>query len=285
MEITPDEFRAIQKFLCDACGIVLNDGKEYLVKSRLGAVLRETEFSSVSELVKALRTGTAPLALQTRVVNAMTTNETFWFRDINQFEELKRVILPELMESRVGTLRIWSAASSSGQEPYSISMCVEDFQRSPAAGGAPEKPVLNPSRRTVQIVGTDISTSVLDEAKRAIYNELALSRGLSQDYRSRYFSQCHDGWKLNDAITARVRFQHFNLLKSYVAMGKFDIIFCRNVLIYFSEDLKRDMIARMVQCLNPGGYFLLSSTEGLPRGLDSLGPVGSGMVRYYRLKS
>lgn len=276
LEITPDEFKVVQKFLCDACGIVLNDGKEYLVKSRLGAVLRETEYNSASDLIKALRVGNASLAVQARVVDAMTTNETFWFRDANQFEELKRVILPELMKNRAGTLRIWSAASSSGQEPYSISMCVEEFQRSPAANGFPKK--------AVQIVGTDISTSVLEEAKRAVYSDLALSRGLNQDYRSRYFQKCSDGWRLHESITSRVRFQQFNLLKPYAALGKFDVIFCRNVLIYFSEDVKRDMIARMAQCLNPGGYFLLSSTEALPRGLDILTPAGSGMVRYHRLK-
>lgn len=277
LEITADEFKVIQKFLSEACGIVLNDGKEYLVKSRLGAVLRETDFNSASDLIKALRSGTASLALQARVVDAMTTNETFWFRDANQFEELKRVILPELMKSRAGTLRIWSAASSSGQEPYSISMCVDEFQRSPAGASGPKK--------VVQIVGTDISTSVLEEAKRAVYSELSLSRGLSQEYRARYFQKYLDGWKLSEAVTARVRFQQFNLLKPYAALGKFDVIFCRNVLIYFSEDVKRDMIARMAQCLNPGGYFLLSSTEALPRGLDSLEPAGTAQVRYHRLKS
>lgn len=277
LEITPDEFKVLQKFLCDACGIVLNEGKEYLVKSRLASVLRDTEYNSVSELVKILRTGNAPLAIQARVVDAMTTNETFWFRDPNQFEELKRVILPELMKSRANTLRIWSAASSSGQEPYSISMCVDEFWRNPAAG--------NGLKKVVQILGTDISTTVLDEAKQAVYSELALSRGLSPEYRSRYFQQCHGGWKVNDAVISRVRFQQFNLLKPYTALGKFDVIFCRNVLIYFSEEVKRDMIARMARCLNPGGYFLLSSTEALPRGLDSLEPAGIAPVRYYRLKA
>lgn len=277
LEITTEEFKVVQKFLCDACGIILNDGKEYLVKSRLANVVRETEYASVSDLVKALRNGSMSLAGQARVVEAMTTNETFWFRDANQFEELKRTILPELMKSRASTLRIWSAASSSGQEPYSISMCVEEFQRSPAAGNGPKK--------AVQILGTDISTSVLDAAKTAVYNELTLSRGLSPDMRSRYFQKCHDGWKLIDAITSRVRFQQFNLLKPYSALGKFDIIFCRNVLIYFAEDVKRDMITRMAQCLNPGGYFLLSSTEAMPRGLHSLEPVGTAQLRYYRLKT
>ncbi|BBL70651.1 CheR family methyltransferase [Methylogaea oryzae] len=277
LEITPDEFKVLQKFLCDACGIVLNEGKEYLVKSRLAGVLRDTDYASVSDLVKSLRAGTASLAIQARVVDAMTTNETFWFRDPNQFVEFSRVILPELVKSRASTLRIWSAASSSGQEPYSISMCVEDFWRNPVAGIGPKK--------IVQILGTDISTTVLTEARQGVYSELALSRGLSPEYRSRYFQQVHGGWKLSDAVTSRVRFQQFNLLKPYTALGKFDVIFCRNVLIYFSEDVKRDMISRMARCLNPGGYFLLSSTEALPRGLDCLEPVGTASVRYYRLKS
>lgn len=275
LELTPEEFKVVQKFLADSCGIILNDGKEYLVKSRLANIIRDTEHSSINELIKALRGGSLSLAAQTKVVEAMTTNETFWFRDASQFEELKRTILPELAKSRASTLRIWSAASSSGQEPYSISMCVEEFHRSQVGG----------LKKAVQIVGTDISSNVLQAAKSAVYNELALARGLPADYRSRYFQKCHDGWKLIDSVTSRVRFQQFNLLKPYSAMGKFDVIFCRNVLIYFSEDIKRDMISRMAQCLTPGGYFFLSSTEAMPRGIDSLEPAGTAQVRYFRLKN
>lgn len=279
LEISSDDFKAIQGFLCDACGIVLNEGKEYLIKSRLANVLYDTDYKSFSDLAKAIRLGNLSLGLQARIVDAMTTNETFWFRDPNQFDVLQKTILPDLMKSRVSAnaLRIWSAACSSGQEPYSISMCVEETLRSQSLERGLKK--------TVQIMGTDISASVLEEAKRSVYNDLALSRGLSQDYRTRYFNPFNNGFKLNETITSRVRFQQFNLLKSYTALGKFDVIFCRNVLIYFSEEVKRDMVSRMAQALNPGGYFFLSSTEALPREVDSLESAGTSSVRYFRLKS
>jgi len=273
--LNPDEFAVFQKFLVDSCGILLSETKQYLVQNRLTGLLKESDYASITQLIAALRTGAVPAKLRTRIIDAMTTNETFWFRDNSHFEELRNVLLPAWAANKTGgTLRIWSAACSSGQEPYSISICVEEFFRYGWTG----------IKRNVQIIGTDISESVLAEATQAIYSEMALSRGLDEALKSRYFERYQDKWKLKPEIAGRVRFQQFNLLKPFAALGRFDIIFCRNVLIYFSEELKRDILTRIAKVLNPGGYLFLSSTESLPSGLDSYETVRTANCRYYRLK-
>ncbi|BBA32606.1 chemotaxis protein methyltransferase [Methylocaldum marinum] len=275
-DLNPEEFAVFRKFLVDACGILLGDSKQYLVKNRLTGLLRESDFSSIAQLIAALRSDNVPVKLKTRVIDAMTTNETFWFRDNSHFEELRNVLLPAWAANPTGgTLRIWSAACSSGQEPYSIGICVEEFFRYGWTG----------IRRNVQIIGTDISESILAEATQAAYSEMALSRGLDESLRSRYFERYQDKWKLKPEITDRVRFQQFNLLKPFAALGRFDIVFCRNVLIYFSEDLKRDILTRVAKVLNPGGYLFLSSTESLPSGLDLYETVRGPTCRYYRLRA
>jgi chemotaxis protein methyltransferase CheR len=274
-DLSPEEFAVFQKFLVNACGILLSESKQYLVKNRLTGLLKESDYSSVTQLISALRSDAVPARLRTRIIDAMTTNETFWFRDNAHFEELRNVLLPAWAADKTGgTLRIWSAACSSGQEPYSIGICVEEFFRYGWTG----------IKRTVQIIGTDISESVLTEATQAVYNEMALSRGLDETLRSRYFERYQDKWKLKPEIVDRVRFQQFNLLKPFAALGRFDIVFCRNVLIYFSEELKRDILARIAKVLNPGGYLFLSSTETLPSGLDAFETVRGTSCRYYRLK-
>ncbi len=269
--MTTSDFKIIQNFLSQHCGIVLGDNKQYLVKNRLAGLLSIFDFSSFSELVNNIQmSGPMSLRLKTAVVDAMTTNETFWFRDDMQFHELKEKIFPEIFERKAGTVKVWSAACSSGQEPYSISMCAEDANKKIG------------KTRNVQIIGTDISETVLAEAKVAVYSELALSRGLDAQTKSRFFQKIHEGYKLNPTIAGKVRFQPFNLLKPFSVLGHFDIIFCRNVLIYFSDDVKRDILSRMVNSLEPGGYIFLSSTEAMPVAIKELEPVRSGRVRYFK---
>jgi chemotaxis protein methyltransferase CheR len=272
-DLDPAEFAIFRKFLLDSCGISLTESKQYLIQNRLAGLLKESSYGSIGELIAALGSGRVPTSLQARIIDAMTTNETFWFRDSAQFDEFKNVLLPLWAKSKSATLRIWSAAASTGQEPYSISLCVEEFLRS----GAPV------AGRNVLILGTDISATALAEAGRAAYSDIALSRGLPESLKARYFERCQDKWKLKSQVTARVRFQPFNLLSSFAALGKFDLIFCRNVLIYFSEDVKRDILGRMAKALSPDGYLFLSSTETLPSGLDAYETVRSPNCRYYRL--
>jgi chemotaxis protein methyltransferase CheR len=240
--ITPNGYIRFRDYLQKACGISLSDNKQYLVASRLGKVLEREGFSKIEQLVDALeKYGSSKL--KEEVINAMTTNETLWFRDIHPFTILKDRVLPEMTS---GPLRIWSAASSTGQEPYSISMVIEEFKSArPGVLKAGEK-----------IVATDICTNILQHAKQGEYDSLAIARGLGPDLQRRYFD------KIND-LSSRVEFKYLNLIESFSALGKFDVIFCRNVLIYFTVDLKLDILKRMHACLKPGGYLFLGGSEAL----------------------
>jgi len=201
--------------------------------------------------------------LRAAVVDAMTTNETLWFRDQYPFELLKTKLFPELKDVR-RPLKIWSAASSSGQEPYSIAMSVAEFQSK------------NPGvlKMGAQIIGTDISNTMLDMCKNAEYDSLALARGLSMERRQKFFKDSGNGMaQVVDPIRKMVSFRHLNLLDSYALMGKFDIIFCRNVLIYFSPEVKAKIISQFAQALNPKGYLFLGASESMAGLSDSFDMV------------
>lgn len=271
VEMTLNEYKIIQHFLNESCGIVLTDNKQYLVKNRLARLLETFNFVSFSELTAAIQATNTTInqKLKTAIVDAMTTNETFWFRDDSQFVELKERVLPALFSKKTGSIKVWSAACSSGQEPYSISMCAEEV-----AGN-----------RQVQIIGTDISETILKEAKAAVYSKMALSRGLDTQTKKRFFQQTEKGYQLTREITQKVRFQQINLLNPHSSLGRFDIIFCRNVLIYFSDEVKRDILTRMASSLEPGGYIFLSSTESMPIGIKEFEPVRGGKARYFQKKS
>ncbi len=245
-----EEFRA---FLEKACGIVLGDNKQYLVTSRLANLLVEHELEDLRALIKRMQQGTQR-GLREAVVDAMTTNETLWFRDVHPFNILKEKLLPELQRSATGALRIWSAACSSGQEPYSISMTVEEYRSAN----------LGVLKQPVEVVATDLSRSMLAACNQAEYDQMSLSRGLSRERLQRYFEPLGgERWRLKKELRQRVRFQSLNLLDSYLALGKFDIVFCRNVLIYFSGDRKADILRRIHALLRPGGYLILGASEGL----------------------
>jgi len=254
VNINRTDFSRFAQFLEESCGIVLSENKQYLVQSRLGKILQEQGCDCLSDLVARLsRPGTT--ALREQVVDAMTTNETLWFRDSHPYELLKNRVFPEMLEGRMsGKLRIWSAACSTGQEPYSLSMVLNEFkERNRGAFSMGE-----------EIVATDISTSVLAQAKEGVYEMLALGRGLSPERKKRFFSERADGsWEVQREIKSRVRFQQFNLLGQYSSLGRFDIIFCRNVLIYFSSERKVEILRKMHGCLKPGGYLFLGASESL----------------------
>lgn len=261
-------------FLEQACGIVLGDNKHYLVKSRLNRLMQEFSFTSLGAMLDALKRD-ARSGLRERTIDAMTTNETMWFRDTYPYDILKQVIFAEMAKQRGRATRIWSAACSSGQESYSISMCVSEYQQA------------NPGSLTgdVQIVATDISPTVLNMAKQATYDGLSVVRGLSEERKRRFFTKKGDAWEVRPEIRNRARFTELNLLKSYVLLGRFDVIFCRNVLIYFSNDLKRDILTRMAQALNPGGFLLLGGSESPTGYTDAFEMVRSQQGVFYRLKA
>lgn len=249
--LSQSDYDAFQVFLETACGIVLGNNKHYLVTSRLNRLTEDFSFSTLSELLANLQKG-HDKRLRESVINAMTTNETSWFRDNYPFEMLKKSIYPELAKQKPNPLRIWSAASSTGQEAYSISITTSEYQLA--------NPGALPGR--VEIVGTDISSSVVKAARDGKYDELTMARGLSDERKKRYFLDNQDGgWTINRDIKARTRFTELNLLNNYTLMGRFDIIFCRNVLIYFSSEMKTDILQRMAAILNPGGFLFLGGSE------------------------
>lgn len=257
-DITPQEYEAFKKFLQDACGILLGDNKQYLVKSRLRRILEENSLNSLGELLERLkRLGRA--GLREVVIDAMTTNETLWFRDNHPFRILQEKLLPEFAErNSLQPLRIWSAACSTGQEPYSVAMVVDEFRRT------------RPGKlRDVKITATDISKSVLEVARRGEYEMIAIGRGLSPERQKHFFTpSANGGWQIRPQIKSMVEFKELNLLDRYM-LGKFDIIMCRNVLIYFSAELKKDILTRLHGALNPGGYLILGASESL-NGLPNL---------------
>lgn len=268
------DYQAFRTLLEEACGIVLGDNKHYLVASRLGRLMTEEGVASLGELVEHLRTG-RNRKLRERIIEAMTTNETFWFRDIFPFDILREQIFPDLAERKVRIPRIWSAACSSGQEPYSISMIFQEHLATRPG-----------SFNDVQILATDISPAVLAEAKAAAYDSHALARGLSPERRQRHFLPQRDGrWQVRPEIRNRVRFSQANLLQPYSLLGRFDVIFCRNVLIYFSSVSKTDILARMARVLNPGGYLFLGSSEAITQYSDEFELVRCPRGSVYRVKN
>lgn len=232
-------------------GISLGANKAYLVESRLRPIMREYNVSGLGELYDLLVSKNIP-ALPRQVVNAMTTNETSWFRDEYPFNFITQHSLPAVVSSKT-PLRILSAACSYGHEPYSLSIVVEEFlEKNPhslAAG--------------LQIIATDISAEVLQQAKSGKYSELDIKRGLSPARRRKYFDEVDDGVLIKDRLKQRVSFRIINLVKEALPAGGFDIIFCRNVLIYFSEKNKINIINKIVDSLVPGGYLLLGASESL----------------------
>ena len=252
-----DQFRI---FLEKTCGNLLGSNKQYLVSSRLNKLMEQQGLKTLGDLVRKIQAQPRS-GLREQVVDAMTTNETLWFRDTYPFEVLRSRVLPELLKGSPGQrLRIWSAACSSGQEPYSLSMTIDEYERS-----SPSQP-----KTAIQIVATELSGAMLAASKAAEYDSLAIARGLSSERLQRYFDVKSPGrWVVKPAVRSRVELRVQNLLDSYAVLGKFDVVFCRNVLIYFSADVKKDILKRIHATLKPGGYLFLGASEAL-NGLPEL---------------
>jgi len=254
------EFDQFRQFLEDACGISLGDNKQYLVTNRMRRLMDDHKIATFGELVRSLRQG-LHRKLKEQVIDAMTTNETFWFRDIYPYDHLKNNLFPQLMSPNnkmFGPVRIWSAACSSGQEPYSISIMAEEYKLK-NMGTLP---------RPVQIVATDLSTTVLEQARQGEYDKLSVMRGLSNERLDRFFDKADNNWRVKSVLRDRIDFRPINLMDSYAGLGKFDIIFCRNVLIYFNGDLKRQILQKIHAALKPQGILYLGSSEGLAGASD-----------------
>lgn len=270
-----NDFNQFRQFLEDACGISLGENKQYLVANRIRKIMEDNRIDNLGELVRQLKQGVGR-RLRDQVIDSMTTNETFWFRDSYPYDHLRNVHFPQLLgpnNKNLGSVRIWSAACSSGQEPYSISIMAEEFKRQQM--GVMPKPL--------QIIATDLSTSVLEQAKSGEYDKLSVLRGLSQERLDRYFDKApNDTWRVKNIVKERVEFRILNLMDSYTALGKFDMVFCRNVLIYFNADLKRQILQKIHGTLKSGGVLYVGSSESLSGVADLFEMVKCEPGIYYR---
>ncbi|EKP0279027.1 protein-glutamate O-methyltransferase [Aeromonas sp. MR19] len=271
--LSDDLYKQFSNFLAVQSGIVLGDNKQYLVKSRLSPLMTQFGIESLSDLVtRAMSVRERDLKMA--VVDAMTTNETLWFRDTYPFQLLTDKIFPELGKSG-RPIKIWSAASSSGQEPYSIAMTALEQQV--------KKPGTLPGG--VQIVGTDISSTMLNQCKEGVYDSLALARGLSPERKKLFFEAYGDNkMRVVERVRKLTTFRPLNLLESYSLLGKFDIIFCRNVLIYFAPEVKSKILNQFAASLNPGGYLMLGASESLAGLTDRFEMVRCNPGIVYKVK-
>ena len=258
--MTPLDYEFLRQLLKQRSGLDLSADKQYLVESRLVPLARKAGLSSIPELVSRLKSGGE--ALTTEVVEAMTTNETFFFRDKIPFDHLRDTILPLLMQSRAArkTVRIWSAASSTGQEPYSIAMLLKE--KAAALAGW-----------RFEIVATDLSQEVLEKSKAGIYSQFEVQRGLPIQLLVKYFAQMGELWQINSELRGMVQHRKLNLLQDLSHLGRFDVIFCRNVLIYFDQETKIDVFERMARIIEPDGMLVLGAAESVVGITDAFRPV------------
>ncbi len=244
-------FDALRAYLRRESGLILDADKRYLVESRLTAIMRRESMNTLTDLVKALEAKVKPRLAQ-EVVQAMTINETYFFRDRLPFDTFRNNILPDVIKARAAqrSIRIWCAASSTGQEAYSLAIILEETQAKLAGW-------------KVEIMATDLSEAALSRAKEALYSQFEVQRGLTTAQLLKYFTQVGDMWQLKDQIRKRVTYRHLNLLNEYALLGNFDIIFCRNVLIYFEAARKGDVLNRMTRILSPSGAIILGAAESI----------------------
>jgi chemotaxis protein methyltransferase CheR len=247
--VTPVDYDYLRQYLKARSGLVLSADKQYLVESRLLPVARKAGLSGLGELVSAVRAA-QDTGLMTAVVEAMTTNESFFFRDKLPFEHFRLTVMPALMAARKSSrsIRIWSAAAATGQEPYSLAMCLKDIE--PELAGW-----------RIELLATDLSGEVLDKARGGLYTQFEVQRGLPIALLIKHFSQVGELWQIAPDIRAMVRYRQLNLLADFSQLGTFDLIFCRNVLIYFDQDTKIDVLNRLARVTAGDGYLVLGAAE------------------------
>ncbi len=272
-DVSQESYLKFRDFLEKQCGIVLGDNKQYLVRSRLASLLYKHKYESADELIDVVVRGFDRPLLQA-VIDAMTTNETLWFRDNYPFDLLIKDLLPKLA-TKNQKIRIWSAACSSGQEPYSIAMSVLEFQR--------QRP--GALRGGVEIVATDLSSEMLKKCEQGVYDELSLARGLSAQRRDTFFQHHDKGMmQVKPEVRKMVQFRSLNLLSSYASLGRFDIVFCRNVLIYFSPQIKQRILQQIAGQLQAEGVLFLGASESISAASEMYSMVKCHPGLYYQKK-
>ena len=257
--MTPPDYEYLRKLLKDHSGLDLSADKQYLIESRLLPLARKAGLSGISDLVQNMKNGSASQVAQ--VVEAMTTNETFFFRDKVPFDHFRELIVPELLKARASrkAIRIWCAAGSTGQEPYSLAMCLKEMAAALAGW-------------RVEILATDLSQEVLEKSRSGIYSQFEVQRGLPIQLLVKYFKQSGEFWQINADIRAMVQHRQINLLHDFSQLGTFDVIFCRNVLIYFDQDTKINIFNRLAKAMEPDGFLVLGAAETVVGLTDAFQP-------------
>jgi chemotaxis protein methyltransferase CheR len=257
--VTPSDYEYLRKLLKDSSGLDLSADKQYLIESRLLPLSRKCDLPGISELVQKMKGGSASLIAQ--VVEAMTTNETFFFRDKVPFDHFRDSIMPEILKARAGrrSIRIWCAAGSTGQEPYSLAMCLKEMSGAIAGW-------------RIEILATDLSQEVLEKSRAGIYSQFEVQRGLPIQMLVKYFKQTGEFWQVNADIRAMVQHRQLNLLHDFSQLGTFDVIFCRNVLIYFDQDTKINIFNRLAKATEADGFLVLGAAETVVGLTDAFKP-------------
>jgi chemotaxis protein methyltransferase CheR len=260
--MTPLDYDFLRKYLKQRSGLVLTADKQYLVESRLLPVAREAGHASLGDLVEALKHGSDE-TLTARVVEAMATNETFFFRDKIPFEHFRSIVMPALIAARrsVRSIRIWCAAASTGQEPYSLAMCLKDMAAELAGW-------------RIEMLATDLCADVLEKARQGLYSQFEVQRGLPIQLLIRHFAQVGELWQIAPELRAPIKFRQLNLLSDFSHLGVFDLIFCRNVLIYFDQATKIDVLDRLARVVAGDGFLVLGAAETVVGLTDSFKVVG-----------
>ena len=256
LKISSDEIKLITKYIYEISGISLDESKKYLVETRLNAIAEEQGCNSYQDFLKKAKAD-ASKSIERKIIDAISTNETLFFRDTGPFQLLQHKIFPELIDARSSkipslktNLKIWSAASSTGQELYSVAIVLHEL-------------LGDLSRYSIKLLGTDISDAAVSQASSGKFNKFEIERGLARDKLTKYFTVAGQTWKINDHIRAMANFRKFNLMMPFAGLGKFDIILCRNVAIYFTLEDRKKLFNKIADVLEPDGYLIIGSTESL----------------------
>ena len=259
-KVTPDEFQLFKKYIYDSSGIALEPGKEYLLETRLNSLIDKYACTTFRDLHRKSKADLSK-KIEEEIIDAISTNETYFFRDKTPFELLQHKIFPDLIDKRSKnstlkpSLRLWSAASSTGQEIYSIAMTLDGMG-------------ISTSNYSIKLLGTDISDAAVAQASYGSYNKFEVSRGLEPQKLKKYFHETEEKWRINDQIRIMVQFKKLNLMKPFSGIGKFDIILCRNVMIYFTQEDRKKIYTNLARVLEPDGYLMIGSTESLTNVTD-----------------
>jgi chemotaxis protein methyltransferase CheR len=257
----PDQFEFMRGFLKERSGLTLGDDKSYLLESRLTPVARKQGFKDLEELIDKVKSGNDAV-LASSVTEAMTTNESFFFRDQKPFDLFRDTVIPHILETRAEgkSFRVWSAAASSGQEPYSIGMILREQ-------------AMKFSGWSYDIVGTDLSSEIINKAKNGLYSQFEVQRGMPIQLLVKYFDKAGDQWQIKTDLQSMVQFKVYNLLHDLSSLGKFDVVFCRNVLIYFDQPTKKMVLENMAALMPNDGFLFLGGAETVLGITDRFAPV------------